>query len=588
MPSKNHSLELSAEQQSILDSKVRLKVVSACPGAGKTRLFVAALKHYKSLVNRPGAGVAALSFTNVAQDEIAQRLGGWHVPDFVGTIDSFLLRFVLRPFGHLAGVKRDGARLIPATLYGHFNQSIRVGEKATNRANIHDVTFVGEEPTGKLILKAKANFKNQVVHQAAHDGVLKEKRKLWKGLGHVSHSDSHYLCDAILRSAAGPDIVKIIARKFPFILVDELQDTQYFLGQSLLNLFDPPLVEGLAVGDSDQAIYEFGGAHRALFAELASKAGGQAFSLDVSRRCSAAICRSATHLSCRAATITEAEGASVGRCILLVLGNDEPEIAQTLATYIATLSGLQERVTILARKNDTLSLLRGRGEAVAFPGSSRFAAHAHAAVLRLMGGDPSTARRMIETDLGELVFEKRGGVRDELAKAGISLDLWRGANCLILFEAAKVVTGETWSEWQARLKSAFSAALNSLNQGEKAKHLGQKFRADDQLKGLRTLMVSEDCPVEWPSETKFFNVHEMKGLESELVCFYVPKEPKKGASIADEWWVQDSEERKVAFVACSRAIRLLVLAVHQATFEKLTAKRNDFVSTFEVVTLAGG
>jgi len=584
MPPKSLSLDLSPQQQAILDAHARIKVISACPGAGKTRLFVAALEHYRARVKRSGGGVAALSFTNVAQEEIAQRLGGWDPPHFVGTIDSFLLRFVLRPFGHLAGVRKHGARLIPASLYGHFSQSIRVGDKVGIRANIHDVTFIGEDVSGKVILKAKTTFKVEPVHQDARDEVVKAKQKLWKNFGQISHSDSHYLADAILRGPSGSDIARIITTRFPFILVDELQDTQYFLGQALMRLYDSPMLEGLAVGDPDQAIYEFGGAHSALFEGLSSKDGAQKFTLDISRRCSGAVCKSAVHLSCRGAAITEAEDSKSGRCVLLVLDDDTKETPKALAESVAFLCEETERIVILARKNDTLSLLKGRGQPGEFPGPSKLAGRAHLAVLRLLSGDAGTGRKMIESDLADLVFGLHSGIRESLENAGIDRGAWIKATGSILLEASKAVDGESWEEWQARVKSLLTEALNDLGQGEAAKKLGGKLRTNSKLKAPRTLMLKEDSLVEWSPQTAFCNVHEMKGMEADAVCFYIPKGAKKGKSIAEEWWTPDSEERKIAFVAFTRAKRLLILAVHKSTFDKLQTDRTEFVKTFEIIS----
>jgi DNA helicase-2/ATP-dependent DNA helicase PcrA len=95
-------LPLTPEQQRALDSDARITVVTAGPGSGKTRLFVEAVQKYLQDWKSHRAGLAALSFTNVAQKEIAARIGG-HLgaPHFVGTLDSFMLRFVVRPFAHL-------------------------------------------------------------------------------------------------------------------------------------------------------------------------------------------------------------------------------------------------------------------------------------------------------------------------------------------------------------------------------------------------------------------------------------------------------------------------------------------------------
>src|SRR5262245_28066855 len=90
------SLGLSAEQSQIL--RPGSLAVEACPGAGKTRSIMA------RYVQRPGVkgpGIALLSFTNRAIDEVRQRCVGYpHLlrsPNFVGNFDAFLHRFIVTP-----------------------------------------------------------------------------------------------------------------------------------------------------------------------------------------------------------------------------------------------------------------------------------------------------------------------------------------------------------------------------------------------------------------------------------------------------------------------------------------------------------
>ena len=68
------------------------------PGSGKTRALVARFLQTAAAQHR---GVALLSFTNAAVDEVRRRTGGsaqaLKAPHFVGTIDSFLHRFIVTP-----------------------------------------------------------------------------------------------------------------------------------------------------------------------------------------------------------------------------------------------------------------------------------------------------------------------------------------------------------------------------------------------------------------------------------------------------------------------------------------------------------
>ena len=75
--------------------------VSACPGSGKTTLLLAKLKLLADRMPlNNGVGVCVLSHTNVAVNEIKKKLADYadkliSYPNFVGTIQSFIDKFVL-------------------------------------------------------------------------------------------------------------------------------------------------------------------------------------------------------------------------------------------------------------------------------------------------------------------------------------------------------------------------------------------------------------------------------------------------------------------------------------------------------------
>jgi len=95
--------EPTPEQQGIIDHEGSA-FVTACPGAGKTRVMTErARKLFANLP--PGRGVAFLSFTQYAVFELETRLREERIlpspafPSFIGTFDSFVWHFLVAPFG---------------------------------------------------------------------------------------------------------------------------------------------------------------------------------------------------------------------------------------------------------------------------------------------------------------------------------------------------------------------------------------------------------------------------------------------------------------------------------------------------------
>src|SRR4051812_34924484 len=98
---------LTDEQSGFVNHK-NAAFVTACPGGGKTQAIVARLKRIVPSVP-PRKGVAVLSFTNSAIEEIRAKCRGEELhsvlrhPHVIGTFDAFLRQFFIAPFG-LAGV----------------------------------------------------------------------------------------------------------------------------------------------------------------------------------------------------------------------------------------------------------------------------------------------------------------------------------------------------------------------------------------------------------------------------------------------------------------------------------------------------
>ena len=98
---------LTEEQNNFLTAEGKV-VLCACPGSGKTYVVAQKLLQYVKSWNRPHQGVAVLSFTNVASDEIEKQTkelmpGGFEIeyPHYVGTLDSFINNFIMLRFGYL-------------------------------------------------------------------------------------------------------------------------------------------------------------------------------------------------------------------------------------------------------------------------------------------------------------------------------------------------------------------------------------------------------------------------------------------------------------------------------------------------------
>ena len=143
----------TTEQQAVLDSKARVRVVQAVPGSGKTWLVAELIKRELLNIGVGYGGIAALSFTKVGGEEIRKAVGhDLGHPHFVGTLDAFLFRFVVRPFLTQVFPTFAAPRLIPAEWEpnkwqkgaGNTNFNVHIGNgKGAKDFNLFNVYFCG-------------------------------------------------------------------------------------------------------------------------------------------------------------------------------------------------------------------------------------------------------------------------------------------------------------------------------------------------------------------------------------------------------------------------------------------------------------
>lgn len=121
----------TAEQKLVFDLKNRKDgcfVVKACPGGGKTACISERLYRFIEEWDNPNTGIAVLSFTKVALDEISknyeEKSGNSKVPypHYVGTLDSFINRFIFLPHSHLV-IGYDKKTTFVGKPYSHWSGS---------------------------------------------------------------------------------------------------------------------------------------------------------------------------------------------------------------------------------------------------------------------------------------------------------------------------------------------------------------------------------------------------------------------------------------------------------------------------------
>lgn len=234
--------------------------IQACPGSGKTTLLVGKLAILAEKWCWNDRGICVLSHTNVARREVERRLGkstrgqkllGY--PHFVGTIQAFVDRFLalpcLRELGlDVSMVDNDRfATKAEALLESCYSAKGYLGRRNNGMAIVRGLRYEGPE----MLLKSAAGdipcsetartFKElkQLKEWATNDGVFRYDDMYSYG--------EHY-CEK------HKWVIPAIQHRFPWVFVDEMQDTDALQDKMLSTLFgDDCIVQRF--GDVNQAIF---------------------------------------------------------------------------------------------------------------------------------------------------------------------------------------------------------------------------------------------------------------------------------------------------------------------------------------------
>lgn len=167
----------TSEQEAVLGATDRIRLVQAGPGSGKTKVFAEIVDRRVTAWGGRLGGLAALSFTNVARSEIENRVSTATVaPHFIGTLDAFFLRFVIGPFGHLAGLTKSGARLIPSPLDLQLTQP-EVVLSNTDRPSLFQISATsGTEEDPQFQIRQRGGMPARPVPKVHASQVLRLKK----------------------------------------------------------------------------------------------------------------------------------------------------------------------------------------------------------------------------------------------------------------------------------------------------------------------------------------------------------------------------------------------------------------------------
>lgn len=244
-------------------------LVSAGPGSGKTEFLV---NHIHHIIKESGKintlrKVLAITYTNVAADNLSRRIGYTSGLTQVSTIHSFLSEFILLPYSWLLEGKYSLPKKLTITPHqlASFSDFKELCQKykcqyMTYYDNIRDrisssIYFKKLNDHYSLTIDQKDTRVPNKRYPIKNDPkfFMEYKQSCWKN-GIINYDDVLLLSLIILEN--NQFVAKLISNSFPFIFIDEFQDTSIIQAEIISILADNGSKVGV-IGDENQSIYGF-------------------------------------------------------------------------------------------------------------------------------------------------------------------------------------------------------------------------------------------------------------------------------------------------------------------------------------------
>ncbi len=554
--------------------------LSACPGSGKTE--VVGLKAAFEIAGHEDkhSGIAVLSFTNNAADEISKRVHKYSkhssdlYPHYIGTIDSWLHRYILHPFGHLVhgyigkgGDKSYGLLdsdrkydfIMNKDSYTFKAYIKKDGKSIPIGANIYDFDYLGS-----LFHHSKDYSKDNVT--AEEDEKFKSVKKTLLKHGFCTYSDAEYIEFQILNNRAL--ILNAFAKRFPVVIIDECQDLS--ANQlSVLHLLVKSEVKLLLVGDINQSIYEFRNVDINSFSRFLKLYKIKELQLTRNYRSEQNIVDVSLKLI---------RGGSMD-----IIGDDNKHPNNIQVWYYNNISDLKDKFiteiesqglniqnsVILARAKSTIAKIVSTNNTRDF---NKLENLAYSLALwskeNRSSNELQTAFKLAGKVLSELFYIHPYNAQQYYAPSGVSHVEWRNVIRKYLDSSVSLYTTSiTWSNLSKKVRNSFGnnvfllpESISKHNRPTKA--IIKKIIAPS---GKAKQLLSETIIIDNSSDNiKVTTIHDVKGETYDAIMLVSSEDKHSKGGHYSHWLSSDEKDKefiRFAYVASSRPKYLLIWAI---------------------------
>ena len=541
-------------------------LLRAAPGSGKT--WTSCRRFIWRGANWPytAGGLALLSFTNTAIREFHDatiKVGRRDLlsdPNFVGTFDSFVERFIITPFGHLISGSLKRPKLFSSPLPGHRKNTRLQGWIKTPDGRMRPVPawdIIPLPQNGKVAYKASSKQGGKEISSNGQSAVEEFMK-----LGMYTHE--HRVFWACYLLFKRPHIAHVIAKRFPEIIVDEAQDSNVWLLIFLKYLRNNGTKVTL-IGDPDQCIYEFGLADAGSLQEIKREWNIPEKPLSRSFRCNNEIAAAVRNIS------GNFDFVGCGACVLeqrhpLIYREPSKRFERCINGFRETIDQLgitDHSCAIICRGHSQLNAIYGEVTYDHLQGETKKLAEA--SFIRDVRKDYKKAYQAVVGSVqslagGNELWNEINDSPDSEISLRARLILWRFTKSHEGLPPVSL-TGDTWI---LQLRQNLSNLTSELG-------IGPIERLNNKIK--RTGLDRNQAQLPLLTEQTLFptirqeTIHQVKGESIDAVL--VLGSAKYWDSVVKSVEInENTEERRLAYVAMTRARHFLAIGLPASHFDK--------------------
>ena len=567
--------DLTPQRQAYLVAR-GYTILTACPGSGKTTSIVKKLRVVSQYcAERYGrhTGFACLSFTNKACAELKQKYRKMHdekltFPNEVLTIDSFIMQYVVLPFWYLCDAcKKKPIVVNEEDILDHiYYNNVQIAGKwqryPVMELRQYSKIMYSKKPSIVSIDKAAFKWNHKVVTNANEKSYCRAAILYRLSKGYVTSSDALWMACYILKHHQ--EVSRALISRFPYIIVDEAQDNSE-LHFEFFNLLKSAGLQNLEyVGDVCQSIYGFNNARPELLQAMMAEQGWNVLPMSECRRSNQRIIDLYSKLKSSDVPTITSHGVIDKGIPIVVYKYDEGNVRDIIRDFyqVCDDNELSKRI-ILARGVNKCKTLAGVKDVDFKYWKSDLPYLLIDAVFALEASDMDYAFRKIRLVLSRLIAKdspdaKRQFIHEIEHNKDWNAKIFRFLKQIPSFS----LSFKEWSEQTCVLLHDFWELDEQPMFVPYQRQVGYKMKEMENVP-VERFHQSRDEGSDYHKSID--TIHAVKGATLDAVLLFLSANSKgQGISLNDfprRSVRYMTESQRMIYVACSRAVNFLALAV---------------------------